>query len=415
MEVETRSAASPSRLSLINDSNLSDTELFYLRKLYSQRSGHSAITVLLEHLCGWYGLTFTDKTLLNAALAYSSQECPRWLLDPPPTIYWQFLARFKHYIRLAIQKNELTECHLIAAYVVLSTPTMQLRYREREAHILGFIGILRTLSKTGQSAETFIRGHCKLSYLYRHLVSICFCSPYIFLGPSAHGSNYRLLYKLLSATQTLPIPTTLVDPRATHGFPAQFWKTQLCEPNWFHLSASLESDASALQFAFSQLFCSDPWILEDACHKPPLRPDRLIETVEMNVRDALSLPYVTKFLDGVPEEESVSTVRTSNEKPHFSCSRSNGFTLFLAHLRRTRALLAIVNRLRGARAESASLIIRQRLPALVAEDMYYKRLRLEALALLLTPLFIQDHGGRSPKLYSELMLRDDGSSKSTVD
>jgi len=115
-----------SPLSIINDVNITDQELFYLRGLHrlDYDSSHSAtITVILQHLWYSYGLVFTDNALLNATLAYATRRLKGSPEHKSDDVF-NFRSRLHKSLMAAIHRDEITECHLFANCLAMASCPM---------------------------------------------------------------------------------------------------------------------------------------------------------------------------------------------------------------------------------------------------------------------------------------------------
>ena len=105
------------------DTNLSERELFLIRRLYRRHQNSkvsSCVGVLLQNLWGSYGSVFADKTLLYAALAFESYwndyDMKTWSQSGTAE-YHIFKSRFNRSLWHAIERNKVSECHFFALFL----------------------------------------------------------------------------------------------------------------------------------------------------------------------------------------------------------------------------------------------------------------------------------------------------------
>jgi hypothetical protein len=111
--------------SLINDTNRSTSEIYYIRFLHSRFSNPSdnvASSIILQNLWREYGLTFEEECLQFAALCFACVQFPSKRTQGEISYrYYQFKAKFHANLRRALADNRISECHLFALYLVIES------------------------------------------------------------------------------------------------------------------------------------------------------------------------------------------------------------------------------------------------------------------------------------------------------
>ena len=165
-----------SRLSLLHDVNLPDSELNLIRFLHDHHRGAkttSCVGVLLQNLWESYGNIPTDKALLYASLMwesywkdYGSAE------DWSPTGTWEFFSyrvKFISELRTALQDPEnINECHFFALFLASQSTKSGVAGFKEELHTYqqGMVRILKIL--LSQRGKDMYR---PLMKLYKFIVS----------------------------------------------------------------------------------------------------------------------------------------------------------------------------------------------------------------------------------------------------
>jgi hypothetical protein len=231
------------------DSNLSDQDNWYLRKLHRKCwNTHLNVDpegVIFQHLFSEYGFTFADKTLLYAALAYSRDSvCIDSRAD---VIYWEYISRFQKSLLSAIQKETISECHLFAIFLVLVNTSRH--EQDFDSHKKGFVTILRRLVAENENPNTVIQGRPKLTFLWHYSLT--------FLGRIELAKfRYRprnLVWELHDAVEELRLPAILPNNRFTKDFPPLFWEENIRCPDWLSLLCSLLNDKAILRACLERL------------------------------------------------------------------------------------------------------------------------------------------------------------------
>jgi len=241
----------PAQLSIIVDSNLSDQDNWYLRKLHREFWNiHRYLGpdgVIVQHLFSEYGFTFSDKTLLYATLAYS--RASGYIGYPVDVIYWQYISRFQKSLLSAIQKDTISECHLFAIFLVLVSrnrhePDFEIFHKQ------GFATILRRLVAENENPNTVNQGASKLTFLWHYsLTYLC----RIELANLFSDPRRNLVWELHDAFEELRLPAILPDNRFTKDFPTLFWEENIRCPYWLSLACSLLNHKAILRVCLERL------------------------------------------------------------------------------------------------------------------------------------------------------------------
>src|SRR5579859_623629 len=197
-----------SRVLLINDVNLSEAQLYYLRRLHqSHFDGHSNYSIVLQNLWAEYGLVFADAALLNSVLAYD-------LMYPETSAETQALhvlqGNVYRSLNNAIARNEITICHLFVIwFLYICSPIDSV---ERQSHRAGFVSMLEMLLPSLMERGKYgsrIQALCRF-VAFRIRLRRAWDSG---------GPNSRL--HLID--ESLPIPKTVPDTRLLRTFPIEEW------------------------------------------------------------------------------------------------------------------------------------------------------------------------------------------------
>jgi hypothetical protein len=203
--------------------------------------------VIFQHLFNEYGFTFTDKTLLYAALAHSCNSVG--INYQADVIYWEYISRFQKSLLSAIQKEAISECHLFAIFLVLISRPRHERNFEI-FHKQGFATILRRLVAENENPNAVIQGGApKLTFLWHYsLTYLC----RIELGILHHVPR-KLVWELHDAFEELRLPAILPDNRITKDFPPLFWEENIRCPDWPSLLCSLLNDKAILRVCLERV------------------------------------------------------------------------------------------------------------------------------------------------------------------
>lgn len=303
----------PSRLNLIQDSNLSDHELFFLRYLHQEKQDVTSpvgVTVVLQHLWNEYGLTFSNTCLLYGALVHSCQSYYRQSTKLPPLfskgltcrdqIYYAFVSQFQTTLMMAIQKDEITECHLFAIMLAIAIP----HDREFEmTHTRGFMAVLRSLSTKRRNPKTAILSARRMTYLYNYTLSLVRLWNYDRgLGES---ECHPLLWEMHLLNEDLSIPMIVPDIRATVGLPARYWHQSGGDPCWIALVLNLSQEKATLFICFQRMY--HPHSFCDNNQDAPRRVIKSLASVTQRLHEVFNLLSVQKLL------RCVSSSRTELE------------------------------------------------------------------------------------------------------
>ena len=149
----------PLPVSLIFDINLSDQELFLLRRLYMRHQSSkvsSCVGLLLQHLWNSYGSVFKDKTLLYAALTFESywndDSTDNW--SPFGNVeYYSFKSRFNTSLIDSIGRGDISECHFFALFLASQSSKSGVHSFKKELAVYqqGMVEIQRFLSRSSEA------------------------------------------------------------------------------------------------------------------------------------------------------------------------------------------------------------------------------------------------------------------------
>lgn len=207
-------------LSLITDTNLSDRELFLIRRLYIRHQSSkvsSCVGVLLQHLWSEYGSIFSNKSLLYAALAFESywNGYSTEIWSPSGTVeYHSFKSRFNISLMDAIRTEEISECHFFALFLASQSSKSGINIFKEDLAVYqqGMVKVLRFLGPMSrdnrfwplQQQHSFI-----LSFTRRILCRGDFSMPEYLVADVAMDSLPSLEVK--RATNRFPIATSLSE------------------------------------------------------------------------------------------------------------------------------------------------------------------------------------------------------------
>ena len=154
-------------ISLITDSELSDRELYLLRRLFRRHQSNritSCVGVLLQNLWNTYGSVFVDKSLLYAALTFesywnnyseSNHATGKW----SPTGSWEYYtlkSRFHEFLSNAISENRISECNFFALFMASqSSLSGEASFKEDlNVYQQGMVRILKSLKETEENNDS---------------------------------------------------------------------------------------------------------------------------------------------------------------------------------------------------------------------------------------------------------------------
>lgn len=295
----------PARLNLIQDSHLSDQEIFFLRYLHQ---GYRNLTycdenVILQHLWNAYGYIFSDRCLLYAALAYSCQfyywkspksfQISSMALKLRDQTYSEFVSRFQRALMNAIQKDEITECHLFAIWLILYNSFYDRQFVA--THIRGFLTVLRYISTYRQEPETAARGVRRLPYL--HHLALSFIWVFEFEDALQVSDRLPLLWEIHQVKEEVSVPRTVPDVRATRGLPAQYWLQTRGDPLWWALMGNLRYEKISLFICFQRM--CHPHYFGDDDHEARRRLVGSLASLKYRLEEIFCMLSVQKLLSCV--------------------------------------------------------------------------------------------------------------------
>lgn len=185
------------------DSELSDRELYLLRRLYYEaRTGDYDHCIILQNLWNVYGVTFANKTLLYSALVFSSQRFQGGTVE-----ILTLISKFNESLLNALQQNNISECHLFALLLFIPNATFfwdMMSYHH--CYMQGCIEILKFLCKKSQGSTVG-----SLDYLYHFGYSIL-------VEYQSCNKSTSLPYDLLQVAESLPTLNSLSDPEQLGAF-----------------------------------------------------------------------------------------------------------------------------------------------------------------------------------------------------
>jgi hypothetical protein len=268
--------------SIVMDSGLTKTELYYIRKMYAGSYNDCRYSVVVQNLKDAYGETFGDKTLLYGALI--------WETGFQPEISSQHIAfqsRFNKAMMTAINENTISECHFFAhVFAIWGSSNLE----SKLVYLQGLIIVLKILN---QQHETGVRTQ-PLRYLY-HFVLLFLRRHMDTLSPP------HLERELYLVTEGLEMPSRIPDSRVTHGSLATGAFDSNPDP-WVMLWSWI-NDIRFLKATYTT-FCSKPQSSDAAVQiKSALSP------IRRTIVATLALPEVSAFLQNVNISEDDSNCR----------------------------------------------------------------------------------------------------------
>jgi len=253
---------SPMALNLFRDSELNDRDVGYLNAIYSTYSNperQDCVAVVLQNLWKGYGFTFSDPTLLFSILAWGSSFNLMYV-HPMHRIsdHERYKSKFRQALVKAAQDNTSSEPHFFAALFAVLTSFHEIKPENAERTLREFNGVnaeLRTyqlillilLKKLNEKEAKKQDPHTRrLQHLYNYVLSL------VRLWAS-ESATAAINYDMHLVAEKIPMPTGVVDKRATYALPAQFWLRQDLTPDWQGLEWSLSDDIRALFSCFQKM------------------------------------------------------------------------------------------------------------------------------------------------------------------
>ena len=372
--------------------------MFFLRYLHWEHYGklHQCVSVILQHLWSVYGSTFVDKCLLYSALAFSFRCYPRSQLKFRSGLYLTFISRFQASLLTAIRRNEISECHLFAIFLVVEAADNSDDLNFVKEHQQGFLSVLKRVMEIAQNQDPDIRRSCRLYYLYNYALSLLRRMELLWVHPSPI-ERLSLLWKMHMAAEKLPLPEHVPDIRAAMGFPARYWRRVGEEPGWQSLMWNLIDERGTLYICFQRLFV--PHFCENRTDESQLVA-RSVASVKERLAELLDLPSVKDLFRCVSctlkwkSDCQISNPNATHEMCicptlQFGC-RHSFRKIFFQSFHHTWALVTIMNYLiTGAADSGVKCRVRQ---------------ILRAVPLFRTNSFPYSSGGRRTSLYIAMAL-----------
>jgi len=289
-------AIMPSHLSLLKDSELSSTDLFYLRSLHRDHQGvrnAGCVTGVLQNLWRAYSSTFAgaDHTLLYSAVAYACRRF--WTNDGEwmpqgQDLYWGFISRFHKSLSTAIQAKQVTESHLFAIFLALQSDPNN---RDFEVtHEKGFLDVLKAVTTNNQSSA--VASRCRLPHLYNYLLS--FIRRWQMWEAADTTENIPLLWKLHEIARNLSTTAHALDSRSTDELPTLSWPASGADSPWLELACTVRDVGATVSLCFQQLFCRDQRAVD--LGDPSAQ---CLASVEKKLTEMLHFPCVAELLHPV--------------------------------------------------------------------------------------------------------------------
>ena len=253
---------SPMALSLFRDSNLNERDLAYLGHLhrsYSDENRLDCVSVVLQNLWKEYSFTFSDPTLLYAILAWGSSF--NWKFSFPRQRVGDhevYKNKFRIGLIKAANEGSTSEAHFFAALFAVLTSFHRLKnedeyqtlreFNAENEELRVYQSILLTLLKklNEQEANKENPQGRKLQHLYNYVLSL------VRLWAS-ESATAAINYDMHLVSEKIPMPTRVVDKRATYALPAQFWLRLGQAPDWQGLEWSVSDDIRALFACFQKM------------------------------------------------------------------------------------------------------------------------------------------------------------------
>ena len=198
--------------SLITDTNLNETELFYLRWIHDKIGCDRAKDegeIILPHLWSAYGTTFEDKSLLYATLCFALYRHRGRFFSSSldDEIKSRFLSLCHNSLLDAITANTISECHLFATFLLMEC--YKFSDSEYKAHQEGFVAILKFLL---ENKDKLPQTDFRVQYLHYFM-----CNSTVTWRSRRVGTAWTLL-------DHIPVPDRDYEPRVLEMLPPSFWR-----------------------------------------------------------------------------------------------------------------------------------------------------------------------------------------------
>jgi hypothetical protein len=285
----------PKEVSLINDSNLSDTELSSLRYLLHWHNhsggywGTGWLTVALQHLWGRFGFTFAgNNALLYSLVAFGHYHMHQCKKD---NNFLSYISRFQRSLIVAIGKNDISDSHLFAIFFALE---MTHDRHHRMVHQRGFMKVLQELITTRGLDK---HDNAVLADLYPFILSYVRRMDHYYNFHDRSPEKIQLRYEMHCLAQVIPFPSSVVDPRTAVGFPLRFWQNKQAPISWDVLEYSLWDDLASLMACFQEVFCVEASVQQ--MEVKTLSAMTSIQSIVRSFEDLVRLPQVARPLNCV--------------------------------------------------------------------------------------------------------------------
>ena len=274
-------------LSLVTDTNLDETELFYLRWIHQNIRPERSSELILPHLWSAYGATFQDKSLLYATICFALYRHRGLLLShlPDDEINRHFLSRLRTSLSDAITANAVSECHLFATFLVMQC--CNVGSSEYRTHENGFAAILEFLLEDKNNLHCTPRPDFRVQYLHYFM-----CSWTATWGSGRIGKAWTLL-------DHIPVPDRAYEMPILKTLPASFWRRTR---TGLQVSSNIEWNISVTTLERMWHEFHAILVALDANDISVILSERMDSLVfaKRHLEDAIAMPRVRKCLEAVP-------------------------------------------------------------------------------------------------------------------
>jgi hypothetical protein len=228
--------ASVSRLSLVTDCNLDETENFYLKWAHMNWTRYETADpheTAIQHIWQAYGSIFEDKSLHYATLCVSYKAFHfSERQTGPQELYYRFQSRFLASLRDAVTRHAVSEVHLFAVFLILYDETSEPDETSFITHFRGFLSILESLVQQAKTGEVV----CRLQFLYYYLLNSLVYTRWDY---SMFFGDCRMAFDAWALLDRLEVPERIFDARLAMYLPG---KVFLDGPNPPTLSQYLDQE-----------------------------------------------------------------------------------------------------------------------------------------------------------------------------
>ena len=260
--------------------------------------------IILQHLWNVYGLTTPNQSLLYATLCVARRSYEGEIEQKPWTeiqIDPHFMSRFLAALQDAINKDEITECHLFAVGLIAKILYYNGRCDDYRIHFKGILDMLNCLLDRQAKRRNFQSTNLSLQWLYPFILTSLSIWPILHTNGSKTNSSFTqedlfLGYKAFLALGRMEIPSIgTSDDRAPHLLPIKFWST-------VHLQRPfMWDDISRLSLDFRAKFRMEFSVHRDYYHQLEWgvrseEESELLNATELEFEKVLMLPCVQEFL-----------------------------------------------------------------------------------------------------------------------